>query len=115
MIDVIAYNGEGYAKQIGFETWKVALIRYAERFDKANIKRLERHLLTDEVFVLLEGTAELWSETDEIPMEKDKLYNVKRGSWHAISCSRDALVLIVENDDTGIENTEYIEKARIEK
>ena len=114
MIDVISYNGEGYAKQIGFQTWKVALIRYAERFDAKNIKRLERHLLTDEVFVLLEGTALLYTESDEIPMEKGKLYNVRQGSWHAISCSEDGLVLIVENDDTGLQNTEYVPRTAAE-
>ena len=38
---------------------------------------------------------------------KGKIYNVKKASWHALSMSKDAKVLIVENDDTTRENSEY--------
>jgi hypothetical protein len=40
-------------------------------------------------------------------MEPGKLYNVKRGSWHTILLSPDASILLVENRDTGIGNTDY--------
>ena len=75
-----------------------------EKFDK-----LERHLLTDEVFVLLSGSAELVIGLDmkHIPLETGKIYNVKKGAWHNILIEKDAKVLIVENHNTGLENTEY--------
>ncbi len=38
---------------------------------------------------------------------REKLYNVKRNAWHSILTSQDAAILIVENQDTGEENTEY--------
>ena len=106
-IEVLEYNGDGYSKVMSYDAWRVAIINYAERFEEKNLSRLERHLLTDEVFVLLEGDATLVSDSAQYRMEKGTMYNVNAGVWHAISVSRDAKVLIVENDNTCIENTEY--------
>ncbi len=108
-IELFDYTGEGFAKVIRYQGWRVAIINYADRYNKKNIEKLERHLLTDEVFVLLEGEATLIAEDGECPMVKNKLYNVKAGAWHAIYVSEDAKVLIVENNDTGPENSEYME------
>ena len=41
-------------------------------------------------------------------MEKGKIYNVKAAAWHALLLSEGSKVLIVENEDTSLENTEYI-------
>ena len=111
-LEILEYNGEGYAPVMRFEAWRVALLCYAERFDPNCPIKLERHLLTDEVFVLLEGEATLYIGEDMIayPMEKNKIYNVKQGAWHRITTSRDAKVLIVENHNTSKENSEYLEK-----
>ena len=86
------------------ENWRVAYLGYCERF--ASLTGMERHLETDEVFVLLKGEATLYVETDIHPMEQGVLYNVKKGEWHHIIVSEDAAVLVVENSDTGPENTE---------
>jgi hypothetical protein len=40
-------------------------------------------------------------------MAPGKLYNVRQNAWHSALLSRDALILIVENRDTGENNTEY--------
>ena len=109
-LDIIQYTGEGYKPMVDFESWRVAFLRYAERFDRANIHRLERHMMTDEVFVLLEGEASLLigENAQEISLEKNKLYNVKKAVWHGVIVSKDALLLIVENANTGLDNTEYM-------
>ena len=108
-LEIKDYNGEGYDRTHIYDSWCVAFLNYAERFDK--ITYLERHLLTDEVFVLLQGSAELWiGETCErVKLEPFKIYNVKAGVWHAIRVSRDAKVLIVENSNTAKENSEYMD------
>lgn len=111
-IEICEYTGEGFSKVICYQSWRVAIINYAERFDRENINRLERHLLTDEVFVLLSGEATLVGEQQELAMEPGKLYNVKAGEWHNIYVSRDAKVLIVENVETGPDNSEYKEIVR---
>ena len=106
-IEILDYDGEGYSRVMSYGEWRVAIINYSERFEEKNLGLLERHMLTDEVFVLLEGTAILASETKKHNMEKNRIYNVKKGVWHSIAVSEDAKVLIVENADTGKENSEY--------
>jgi hypothetical protein len=77
---------------------------------------MERHTETDEVFVLLRGQGVLilggrGAQVDCIypqVMEHGKIYNVKRNAWHTILLSRDASVLLVENNDTGEHNSETI-------
>lgn len=109
-LEILEYNGEGYQPVTAFEQWRVAIDNYAEYNDKDNLGKLERHMCTDEVFVLLEGKATLviGLEKEACKMEKGKIYNVKKGVWHTVALSRDAKVLIVENDDTTEENSEYI-------
>ena len=107
-LEIKEYTGEGYRSTHAFGEWRVAFLNYADRFE--HITRLERHMLTDEVFVLLCGSAELWigEERTRVPMEPYKIYNVQKAVWHNIHVSPDAKVLIVENDNTAQENSEYL-------
>ena len=41
-------------------------------------------------------------------MEPHKLYNVRKGVWHHIFTQEDTSVLIVENEDTGDDNSEFL-------
>ena len=87
-----------------YDGWKVGMLRYNERF--SHLKEMERHLLTDEVFVLLSGKATLHTEYEALEMEQGSIYIVPAGVWHHIVVSEDANVLVVENRDTSIENTQ---------
>ncbi len=108
-MEIKEHIGEGFAKLVFYQGWRVAMIHYADHFDQKNIKRYERHMETDEVFVLLKGEATLIVDGEEYKMEPEKLYNIKAGTWHAIYMSKDASVLIVENADTSPDNSEYQE------
>lgn len=110
MYIVYNYDGEGYFSPYNFEGWKIAFLNPAERFTREGIIRLERHTKTDEVFVLLNGCATLLlgEQATEIDMIPQQLYVVKKNQWHNIIVSEDAKILIVENVDTGLENTEYM-------
>ena len=107
-LEIKEYDGEGYNRTHTYGAWCVAFLNHADRFE--NTTYLERHLLTDEVFVLLNGWAELLigEKGEPMQMEPGKIYNIKAGVWHNIHVSRDAKVLIVENSDTGKENSEYL-------
>ena len=72
-IEIYEYNGDGYNPTMYFENWRVAFLHYAERFDR--IEKLERHLLTDEVFVLLKGKGVLFvsSELTELMAVCDRI------------------------------------------
>lgn len=116
-IEILDFEGEGYSPVLAFGTWRVAVLNYRDTLKKENLTYLERHLLTDEAFILMEGEATLiiGEEKREYAMDKYKVYNVKQNAWHAITLSTDAKVLIVENDDTSSANTEYIDIITKEK
>ena len=61
------------------------------------------------VFVLLSGKAELiiGIEAKRYALEEKKLYNVKKGIWHGLIAEENSAVLVIENDNTSSENTEY--------
>ena len=108
-IEIFEYDGDGYNPTVHFASWRVAIANFGEHFDKDRYNYLERHLFTDEVFVLLSGNAVLITGMDfsETPLTAHKIYNVKKGAWHALLMEKDAKVLIVENHDTARENSEY--------
>lgn len=124
LLDIFEYQGEGYQPLIDFGTWRVAFLRYLDELYPPAIDSFERHLETDEVFVLIGGQAVLFTAGDDMQhmgvnrMEPRKLYNVRQGCWHGVVLSRDATILLVENKDTKIENSQYVginaqQKARI--
>ncbi len=103
-MEVFDFSGSDFKAVMEFEGWKIGLLKYGDRF--SSYKTEERHLETDEAFVLLEGRAALYEEGQKYDMEKCKVYNVKKGLWHHIVVSEDATVLVVENSSTSKENTE---------
>lgn len=110
-MDIYSYNGEDFKAVLTTEKWKIGLLKYSERFSKLCV--WERHMKTDEVFVLLEGNACLHikdsnEKVSQTQMEKGFVYNVPKCEWHHIVVSPDALVLVVENSDTSKENTEKV-------
>lgn len=109
------YLGSGFMPLVAFSTWRVAILRpdAAQPFGLAT--QMERHTETDEVFVLTKGEGMLLlggigpyvEGLQPCRMQLGTIYNVRKNSWHAILLSPDASVLIVENADTGTQNTEY--------
>ena len=109
LVEVSEYTGEGYHPLVDYGEWRVALMRHIDELTPENISFVERHTETDEVFVLLEGRCLLLIYDDAgihpVDMEPEKLYNVKRDVYHSHTLSKDAVVLIVENNDTGDHNS----------
>lgn len=109
-LEIYEYTEAGYERTMHYDQWRVAIANFGDSFDREKFCKIERHLLTDEVFVLLMGEATLIIGEDlkQIEMEPGKIYNVKAGTWHAAWMSKDAKILIVENHNTSKENTEYL-------
>ena len=105
-------NGSGFDSLHTFGSWKVAFITCGKQYgDLSELKIVKRHTQTDEVFVLVKGEATLFSADGNENLtatflEKEKLYNVQKNTWHHLQVSEDALLVVVENDDTSKENTE---------
>lgn len=112
-IEVSAYTGEGYRPMIDYKAWRVAELRYCEELELQNLRTMQKHEETDEVFVLLQGNCMLFTggkgevigDIDGIAMKPLQLYNVKQGTWHTHTLDLDATVLIVENQDTSDHNS----------
>ncbi len=114
-IEISEYTGAGYKPLIYFGAWRVAILNWIDEIQPERIDYLERHTLTDEVFVLLKGQATLYVggckpevvgiKTER--MEPGKMYNVKQNAWHTVVMSQEASILIVEDADTGETNSEY--------
>lgn len=116
LVEIFEHTGEDYKPLIDFNGWRVAILNDAPKFRRETTPYLERHNETDEVFVLLEGTCTLYigdgcgdalGAVTLLPMEKKKLYNVKKGVWHNLIAAPGTSLLIVENTDTTKENSDY--------
>ncbi len=115
LLEVLEYNGEGYKPLMHYGAWRVAILRWIVGLQPEAQTYMERHLQTDEVFVLLNG--QVWlvlggnsAKADSLciqKMEQGKLYNVRQNVWHTVVLSKDATILIVEENNTGEANTEY--------
>ena len=110
-LDIIEYGGEGYKRLVNGAKWTLATLNHAERFNEANFAHLERHNLTDETFVLLSGEATLLigAEAARVRMEPLKYYNVRAGIWHHIFVAPGTRVLVAENADTSLANSDYLD------
>ena len=104
MIEVSTFTGEDFLVVKQFENWKIGFLRFSKRFSVFD--RLERHLLTDEAFILLDGEATLYTDKESMVMKKNIVYNIPKAEWHHIVVSKDATVMVVENSSTSDENTE---------
>ncbi len=115
VLEIKEFSGDGYQSLIYFGSWRVAILRWIETSLPEAISTMERHMQTDEVFVLLAGKAALVlggngaaaSCLQVQSLENGKIYNVRQAAWHTTLLSRDASILIVENRDTGKRNSEY--------
>ncbi len=125
LLKISVYQGDGYAPVVDYENWRVAILNYCEELKPQNIRTMQRHNETDEVFVLLRGKCLLLIGDGEDTitdvfgeiMESYKIYNVKRSVWHNHVLSKDGMVLIIENQNTGSSNSMEMrlsEKQRLE-
>jgi ureidoglycolate hydrolase len=124
LIDIIKITQEGYTPLVDFQTWRVAVLKFCDDVRADRLDSMQRHLETDEVFVLLEGSCVLISgengerpgEVECVRMLKNQIYNVKKGVWHTHALDEEGSVLIIENQDTCDKNspTELLNREQIE-
>lgn len=117
--DVIALKNKepGFHVLLSNENWRIAVSNLVE--DEIP-SCLEKHLETDEVFVLLKGEGILLEAgADTVPnairnvkMELNDVYNVPKGVWHSHQMKAGSQLLIVENTDTGDHNSQKVPLVR---
>ena len=108
MIEISTVSKKGFCLQTTHPGFKTAFITHSEEYGEK--KTFKRHLETDEVFVLIEGGATIYSIEDEgeraTALDRGRAYNVKRATWHHVKTTPDALLFVVEHSNTSKENTE---------
>ena len=112
-VEQIDFPAEDYLPLKDYGAWRVAVLKYCANTRLENIDWMQKHLETDEVFVLLQGNCTLLiAGKDEIPgnvrtieMEPHRIYSIKKGHWHNHVLDEEGEVLIVENRDTSDDNS----------
>ncbi|WP_421811339.1 hypothetical protein [Flagellimonas sp.] len=117
MIETYYTKEHGYNPFLIRKGWQVAQLNYTPEQDVKNIIRLDRHNLTDEVFILLRGdavlvAAEVKDNGIEYYMEKLEpmvTYNIPSKVWHNIAMREDCEIIIVERANTHIDDFEHLD------
>lgn len=117
MIEKYVYTESGYAPLLINEGWQVAQLNWLPRHTLDDIDQIEVHRETDEVFILLEGTAVLMAAEvlegkisyELVNMTPGITYNIPLGIWHNIAMDKDAKIIIVERDNTHLKDCSYID------
>ncbi|MGI9860930.1 hypothetical protein SDD30_06015 [Moorella naiadis] len=116
LLEKYTYDQPGFQPLILTSKWQVAQLNYDTAQAPANLHKMDRHLQTDEAFVLLAGQGVLivgeerdglfsFQTTVMIPGE---IYNVPRQVWHNIALAPGARVLIIEDRDTHVGDFEFL-------
>jgi mannose-6-phosphate isomerase-like protein (cupin superfamily) len=123
LIETYRYDGSGYNPFLVKEGWQVAQLNYMPEQDVFNITKMDRHFLTDEVFVLLKGTAILIAATEHnsefkfecVKMKAGITYNIPVKLWHNIAMNKGCEVIIFEKDKTHLGDFEYKQLSETQK
>lgn len=117
ILEIHETEQKGFQPLVTFQTWRVAMMTDLQGEPSEKLCRLQRHMKTDEVFILLQGKCILFLADGEDQIEHQfaedlklfRVYNVKQGVWHSHILSKDAKIIIVENADTSPNNSQYLQ------
>jgi mannose-6-phosphate isomerase-like protein (cupin superfamily) len=115
MIETYEHNGIGYNPFFIRDGWQVAQLNHMDAQDLDGIGKMDMHRQTDEVFILLRGTAVLIAASGPdaplhfecVKMQPGITYNIPVNTWHNIAMDRDASVIIVERSGTHLGDFVY--------
>ena len=113
LLEVHNIEGIGYDHVVDYQSWAVAKLTYIDELEVDNLETMQKHNESDEVFVLLDGEFTLFlggngehiGDIEAVKLEPLKVYNVKAGTYHTHVTEKNSKVLIVENRDTGDDNS----------
>jgi mannose-6-phosphate isomerase-like protein (cupin superfamily) len=111
-LETYTWADTGYQPLVFSHDWQVALLNWEPPFDLDRLGEIERHNHTDEVFVLVKGSALLFAISEDgqmriADMQPGVVHNVTKGSWHGLVATRDVQIIIIENRDTHLHDNEF--------
>lgn len=113
LIIVKSYDGEGVGGELAANEYRCSFLNYLPRLVPERVVSMQKHMESDETFVLLTGNAWIFladgcDQPDHIhcvKLEQEKSYTVPLGIWHAPVMSKDAKILLIENNSTSDDNS----------
>ena len=116
-IESYRFTGEGMARVYENEKWMVGIKNWKPANDMTGINCLERHNLTDELFVLISGSCTLLFANEEeeglkiekLEMEPFKVYNIPATLWHNTMTCKDTKLILIEDSSTSMENSDILD------
>lgn len=105
------YNGMGLEKSYRNDMWMVGIKNYKPASDINNMDSLERHMLTDELFVpVTDGNVLVYlDENMSVVLQKlevGAIYCVLKGVWHNVIMPENGKIVLIERPDTSMDNSE---------
>lgn len=116
-VDIFLYDEPGYRKLFHFNSWRIAMLNHIEELEPDRITYVEAHMLSDEAFVLLEGNCTIViamtsgtviAQFMVYQLQKNTVFTVRKGVFHTQILSKDAKVLIIEEESTAPSNSPRI-------
>ena len=112
-LEIFTHDAPGYQPQVDYGSWRVALLNACDMYLPDKITYFDRHLETDKVFILLGGSCGiLLAGAGDKPenacctwLTAGKIYNVPAGVWHTLFMLPGGKLAVVENKNTGIDNS----------
>lgn len=116
IISEYEFSGEGMTRVYENEKWLVGIKNWKPANDIKGLDCLERHNLTDELFVLLSGACTLlYAEENggkldikKITMEPHKVYNIPATLWHNTVTQKDTKLILIEDSSTSMDNSDIL-------
>jgi hypothetical protein len=122
-IEAYSHAAPGFSPVLIRDGWQIGHLNFMPALRPGAIDRVERHKQTDEVFLLIRGAAALIAATETpagLSWQVQRLrpgvtYNVPPSLWHTIAMMPDDVVLIVEKNDTHLNDVQYRELTEAER
>ena len=113
MVTPLPIAKPGFCPILQNAQFKCAFITKSAQYSFGEIAQMKRHNDTDEIFVLLAGSATLLtlekSGPQTVALQKNIAYNVCAGTLHHLAVSEDAVVFVTESGSMDPKNTETVE------
>ncbi len=116
-IQEFTYEGKGLVRVFENTKWMVGIKNWKPENDISGLTCLERHNITDELFILLAGRCTLLyaNETDnglvieKVEMEPMKVYNIPTGLWHNTVTEPGVKLILVEDSACSGQNSDVLD------
>ena len=113
-IKIYESDSEGMSRVYENEKWTVGVKNWKPSSDLNGITELERHNLTDELFVWLQGNCTLVSgeesgqglKLNALKMKPNQVYNIPSKLWHTAVMEVGTKMILIEDVSTGMENSD---------